>query len=95
MVDLRRAESSVELSVADRGIGLDPDELPHVFDPFYRSPRARLRGRPGVGLGLAVVQRIAANFGGTVAVEGTSGVGSRFVVRLPEAAAVGMPLLVP
>ena len=86
VVSLRRAEGSVELSVADRGIGLGADELPHVFDPFYRSPRARLRGRPGVGLGLAVVQRIAANFGGAVAVEGTPGVGSRFVVRLPEAA---------
>ena len=87
-VGLRRAGGSVELSVEDRGAGLGADELPHVFEPFYRSPRARLRGRPGVGLGLAVVRRIAANFGGTASADGTPGVGSRFVVRLPEAVAV-------
>lgn len=87
VVALDRDGAAVALAVEDRGVGLGPDELPHVFEPFYRSPRARLRGRPGVGLGLAVVQRIAANFGGTVAVEATPGVGSRFVVRFPEAAA--------
>ncbi len=90
-VGLRRVGDEVELSVADRGVGLGLDELPHVFEPFYRSPRARLRGRPGVGLGLAVVRRIAANFGGTVSAEGTSGLGSRFVVRFPEAVAARAP----
>ncbi len=85
VVGLRRSGDAVELSVEDRGVGLGPDELPHVFEPFYRSPRARLRGGPGVGLGLAVVRRIAANFGGTASAEGTPGVGSRFVVRLPAA----------
>ena len=54
-------------------------------------PGTRLRGRPGVGLGLAVVRRIAANFGGTVSAEGTSGLGSRFVVRFPEAVAFRAP----
>ena len=86
---------AIELSVADRGVGLDDDELPHVFEPFYRSPRARLRGRPGVGLGLAVVRRIAANFDGSVSAEGTPGVGSRFVVRFPEAVAFETPSLAP
>src|SRR5262249_46179775 len=84
VVGLASVGDGVELSVEDRGVGLGADELPHVFEPFYRSPRARLRGRPGIGLGLAVVQRIATNFGGTVAAEGTPGVGSRFVVRFPR-----------
>lgn len=85
LVGLRRAGGSIELSVEDRGVGLGPDELPHVFEPFYRSPRARLRGRPGVGLGLAVARRIADTFDGTLSVESTPGVGSRFVIRFPEA----------
>lgn len=86
LVGLRRDGDAVELSVEDRGVGLGPDELPHVFDPFYRSPRARLLGRPGVGLGLAVVRRIAANFGAAVRAEGTPGLGSRFAVRFPAPA---------
>jgi signal transduction histidine kinase len=94
-VGLRRIGDAIELSVADRGVGLGHDELPHVFEPFYRSPRARLRGRPGVGLGLAVVRRIAANFSGTVSAEGTPGLGSRFAVRFPEAVAVKAPSLAP
>ncbi|HEY2157536.1 MAG TPA: ATP-binding protein [Isosphaeraceae bacterium] len=95
LVGLRRIGDEVELSVADRGVGLGADELPHVFEPFYRSPRARLRGRPGVGLGLAVVRRIAANFSGTVSAEGTPGLGSRFVVRFPEAVRAEVPSLAP
>jgi signal transduction histidine kinase len=84
VVGLRRVGDAVELSVEDRGLGLGADELPHVFEPFYRSPRARLRGRPGVGLGLAVVRRIAENLGASVRAEGTLGVGSRFAVRFPR-----------
>ena len=87
VLGLRRAPGGVvELSVGDRGEGLTPDESAHVFEAFYRSPRARLRGRPGVGLGLAVVQRIACAFGGRVAVESEPGMGTRFTAVFPEAA---------
>ena len=52
------------VEVLDRGTGIDPDDLPHVFDRFYRSPTAR--GVPGSGLGLAIVEQIAELHGGTV-----------------------------
>jgi signal transduction histidine kinase len=84
-----REPEDVVLAVEDRGPGLADDELPHVFEPFYRSPRARLRGAPGVGLGLAVVARIAATFGARVVAESTPGQGCRFVVRFPETKARG------
>ena len=63
--------------------GIDAGDLAHIFEPFYRS--AKSRRRPGVGLGLAVVERIATVFGGTIRAESEPGHGSRFVVRLPDA----------
>ncbi len=51
------------LSVEDRGPGIDPADLPRIFEPFFRAERARRLGRPGVGLGLAVAKRIAAAAG--------------------------------
>jgi signal transduction histidine kinase len=84
-VRLRREPGVVSVAVADRGPGLTADERAHVFEPFYRSPRARRLGAPGVGLGLAVVARIAAAFGGAASAEGEPGRGSTFTVRLPAA----------
>jgi heavy metal sensor kinase len=71
------------LTVQDAGQGIGPDDLPHVFEPFYRSAEARRRGQIGVGLGLATAQRIAGAFGGSLAVESVAGQGSRFTLRLP------------
>jgi heavy metal sensor kinase len=72
------------LSVEDSGPGIDPADQPRIFEPFYRSNNARHLGRPGVGLGLAVVQRITAAFGGTIVVESEAGRGCRFILRLPR-----------
>jgi two-component system OmpR family sensor kinase len=83
---LERTEAVVVLIVEDAGCGIAAEDLPHVFEPFYRSPHARRVGRPGVGLGLAVAQRIAAAFGGGVEVHSGLGQGSRFTLRLPELA---------
>jgi signal transduction histidine kinase len=84
IVHLRREQEMVALAVHDQGVGLMADDLSHVFEPFFRSAEARRRGHAGVGLGLAIVQRIAAVFGGTITAESTPGQGSRFVLRLPE-----------
>jgi signal transduction histidine kinase len=84
-LEIGRDAGRVSLTVADRGPGIDPGDLPHVFEPFYRSPDARLAGLGGVGLGLSVAQRIAASFQGTLVVQSEPGQGSRFVLRLPEA----------
>jgi two-component system OmpR family sensor kinase len=72
------------LGVEDQGSGLTTEEARHIFEPFFRTELARLDGQPGVGLGLAVVARIAAAFGGSVGVRSEPGVGSLFTVSLPE-----------
>ena len=78
---------AVAMAVEDRGCGIPAEDLPHVFEPFYRSESARRLGRAGVGLGLAVARRIAATLGGTITAESEPGQGSRFVVRMPRMSA--------
>jgi two-component system, OmpR family, sensor kinase len=75
--------ASATLAVEDAGTGIDATDLPHIFEPFYRSEEARRRGRGGVGLGLAVASRVAGALGGSLAVQSDPGRGSRFVLRLP------------
>ena len=73
------------VKVSDTGIGVAPDDLPHIFERFYRADRARSRERGGSGLGLAIVQSIVQEHQGTIEVESTPGKGSIFTVRLPVA----------
>ena len=77
---------AITLAVEDAGRGIAPEELAHVFEPFYRSAQARRLGRTGVGLGLAVAQRIASALGGSLSVASEPGKGSRFLLRLPACA---------
>jgi two-component system sensor histidine kinase MprB len=70
------------LCVSDTGPGIPAEDLPHVFERFYRSPAARLK--PGSGLGLAIVAAVAAAHGGT-ATASSGATGSRMVLALPEA----------
>ncbi len=81
---LTRTATEVSVSVCDAGPGIDPAHLPHIFEPFYRSPEAIQRGRVGVGLGLATAQRIAAVFGGVIVTVSERGRGSCFTIRLPQ-----------
>jgi two-component system, OmpR family, sensor histidine kinase MprB len=64
-----------EVVVRDHGPGIADDDLPHVFDRFYRAPSAR--GLPGSGLGLAIVRQVAEAHGGTVRAEPADGGGAR------------------
>jgi signal transduction histidine kinase len=73
----------VWLTVRDEGLGIDPVELPRIFEPFYRSREARARQIRGSGLGLSLVRRIAEQHGGRVTVESEPGHGSSFTIRLP------------
>lgn len=70
----------VRLSVADTGPGIPEDELPHLFQPFWQSPRT-LRG--GAGLGLTIVRGIVEAHGGEIRAESRQGEGSTFVIDLP------------
>jgi two-component system, OmpR family, sensor histidine kinase MprB len=67
--------------VSDEGPGIDPADVPHVFDRFYRSARAR--SMPGSGLGLAIVKQVADSHGGTVSVDAARRGGARLVLRFP------------
>ncbi len=82
-VSIEREGRRVVLIVADEGLGIGTEDLPHICDPFYRSSEARRLGRPGVGLGLTVVQRIVTVLGGELRIESKPGQGSRFSVYLP------------
>jgi two-component system sensor histidine kinase MprB len=69
------------VTVRDHGPGVDPADLRHIFDRFYRAPAARTL--PGSGLGLAIVRQVAEAYGGTVTAEPASGGGALFTLSLP------------
>jgi len=75
----------VAISVQDRGIGIDKSDLPHIFEPFYRSPAVRSAQIHGTGLGLPLAKNIAEAMGGKLTVESKLGVGSVFTLHLPSA----------
>jgi heavy metal sensor kinase len=81
-IGISHSEKMVELSVEDMGSGIADEDIPQLFDPFFRAPAARLKGIEGFGLGLSVAKRIAAAFGGTLSVTSQLGKGSRFSLRL-------------
>ncbi len=79
-------DSGLSVSVADDGIGIDPADLPHVFERFYRTDQSRSRGMGGTGLGLAITQAIVEAHGGTIAVASDGiGQGATVTIRLPVA----------
>ncbi len=73
----------VALTVSDRGAGIAPADLPHIFDPFYRAASVVAAQIHGTGLGLTVVQGIARAHGGRVTVTSAPGQGSAFTIHLP------------
>ncbi|MBI4302946.1 MAG: HAMP domain-containing protein [Chloroflexi bacterium] len=81
-LSLSRDDGWARLEVADTGIGIAPEELPHIFDRFYRVDKARSRASGGTGLGLAIVKRIAEQHGGKVTVASQPGKGSTFTAWL-------------
>jgi signal transduction histidine kinase len=72
------------IQVSDTGVGIDANELPHVFERFYRGSRANEARGSGSGLGLAIVRSIVEMHGGRVMVESRVGTGSTFTVTLPS-----------
>jgi signal transduction histidine kinase len=82
-VSLSQTEGFAQVIVRDRGIGIGPEDLPHIFEKFYQSDSSR--ALPGTGLGLALVKKIVTLYGGSVNCNSTLGQGSAFVVLLPLA----------
>ena len=82
-VELQRSGKKALLKVSDTGVGIPKNDLPHIFERFYRVDRARARETGGTGLGLAIVKQIAVQHGGDVLVASEEGKGSTFTVELP------------
>ena len=90
-VDIRAAATptGAEVTVADNGIGISEQDLPHIFDRFYRCDKARGRAEGSTGLGLAIAKSIAEMMGGNITAKSVLGSGSVFVINIPSAPASG------
>ena len=84
-VEARRLDGFVEIAVKDTGEGIPAEELPNIFERFYRVDKSRARTTGGYGLGLTIAKRIVEAHGGTIQVTSEVGKGSRFAFTLPVA----------
>jgi signal transduction histidine kinase len=84
VVSTRRRRDMVQLELADSGQGIPPEDLPRIFDRFFRSEASRAAGEGGFGLGLAICKSIVDSMGGTIAVSSEVGQGTTFDVRVPR-----------
>jgi signal transduction histidine kinase len=85
-VELRAIPGFVRFEVRDSGSGIAPEDLPRVFERFYRSDAARSRDRGGSGLGLAIARSIVKSHGGQIGVTSSMSEGALFWFEIPEAA---------
>ena len=84
-ISLEEERSSAILKVKDTGIGIAPEDMPYIFDRFYRVDKSRGRDGGGVGLGLSICKEIVESMGGTIGAESAFARGTIFTVRFPLA----------
>ncbi|WP_378145357.1 sensor histidine kinase [Cnuibacter sp. UC19_7] len=84
-IGVRLDAGVAEIAVTDQGIGIAEDDLPRVFERFFRVDQARSRNTGGTGLGLSIVKHVVQNHGGDIRAWSQPGKGSTFTIRLPEA----------
>jgi signal transduction histidine kinase len=92
-VGLAAVASEPVLWVADTGVGIAPEALPRIFEPFWQGEEALTRRRGGLGLGLAITREVVTALGGQIAVESEVGRGSVFRVTLPRPSPGGRDIL--
>jgi two-component system, OmpR family, sensor histidine kinase ResE len=83
-VEIQPLTSGVNFSVTDNGIGIKDEELPYIFERFYKTDKARTRGRSGIGLGLAIAKKIVEAHKGQISVESKIGQGTTFSFYIPR-----------
>jgi signal transduction histidine kinase len=83
-LSLRRTDDAVELSVADTGIGIPSEDLPHIFDEFRQVERQGSTQTEGTGLGLAIAKKTVDLLGGTLSAESEIGKGTTFSLRIGD-----------
>jgi signal transduction histidine kinase len=83
-VALKQSDDHLVATVRDTGIGIPHGDHERIFEEFYRAPNARISSSVGTGVGLAIVQRIVENYGGSIWVESEEGLGSKFTFVLPR-----------
>ncbi len=82
-IKLLNKKTKYEIKIKDNGIGIPKDNLPYIFDRFYKVDKSRNRGIPGSGIGLSIVKSIINLHGGEIDVESTLGKGTTFIIILP------------
>ena len=82
---LNRSGKNAVIRVSDTGVGIPAEDLPHIFDRFYRVDKARSRETGGTGLGLSIVKQFVNLHGGTIDAKSTFGKGTTFIIELPLA----------
>ncbi len=84
-VEMRSNNGKIRILIGDTGIGIPSEDLPRIFERFYRADKARSRAMGGTGLGLSIVKHAVEQMGGTVLVHSRLGEGSEFTIELPAA----------
>jgi heavy metal sensor kinase len=84
MLSASRTAGQIELVVSDTGAGMSAQDLPHIFERFYRADESHSPGTGGAGLGLAIAHSLVIAQGGTIEVKSALGQGTTFVVKLPS-----------
>jgi two-component system, OmpR family, sensor histidine kinase ArlS len=82
-VETWKREGNIILRLADTGCGIPEEDLPHIFDRFYRADKSRGRSQGGNGLGLSIVKELVESYGGEIGIESEVGVGTAVTVQLP------------